>query len=200
MGQLPPGAVTLVETEADVDAFEPADPAALGFVTPDHPVGRRHRRRDSPAAIKVPRDHRAGGGIDLLRKPPTARRRSSRQRPGCDLFVVVGRARIPTYQFQAACPKSRSGPVRNSRSCCSAPTRSTGRPIGDIGLLGISAGAFGAGSRGQRDHRGVSRRALTRTIVNSPRPCRKPRISWSTANCGDVELTAADMAFVNGVE
>jgi 4-hydroxy-3-methylbut-2-enyl diphosphate reductase len=33
MGQLPPGAVTLVETVADVDAFEPEDPAALGFVT-----------------------------------------------------------------------------------------------------------------------------------------------------------------------
>ena len=33
MGQLPPGAVTLVETVADVDAFEPVDAAALGFVT-----------------------------------------------------------------------------------------------------------------------------------------------------------------------
>jgi 4-hydroxy-3-methylbut-2-enyl diphosphate reductase len=33
MGQLPEGAVTLIETEADVAAFQPADPAALGFVT-----------------------------------------------------------------------------------------------------------------------------------------------------------------------
>ena len=33
MGQLPPGAVTLIETDTDVANFVPADPAALGFVT-----------------------------------------------------------------------------------------------------------------------------------------------------------------------
>ncbi|RWG04943.1 MAG: 4-hydroxy-3-methylbut-2-enyl diphosphate reductase, partial [Mesorhizobium sp.] len=33
MGQLPEGAVTLIETEADAASFVPADPAALGFVT-----------------------------------------------------------------------------------------------------------------------------------------------------------------------
>jgi len=33
MGQLPEGAVTLIETEADVAAYVPSDPAALGFVT-----------------------------------------------------------------------------------------------------------------------------------------------------------------------
>ena len=33
MGQLPPGAIKLVETLADVAALEPADPAALAFVT-----------------------------------------------------------------------------------------------------------------------------------------------------------------------
>jgi 4-hydroxy-3-methylbut-2-enyl diphosphate reductase len=33
MGQLPQGAVTLVETEEDVDALSPADPAMLGYVT-----------------------------------------------------------------------------------------------------------------------------------------------------------------------
>jgi 4-hydroxy-3-methylbut-2-en-1-yl diphosphate reductase len=33
MGQLPEGTVTLVETEEDVDALSPADPAMLGYVT-----------------------------------------------------------------------------------------------------------------------------------------------------------------------
>ena len=33
MGQLPDGAVTLIETEEDARRFEPADPTALGFVT-----------------------------------------------------------------------------------------------------------------------------------------------------------------------
>ncbi|HEY3950953.1 4-hydroxy-3-methylbut-2-enyl diphosphate reductase [Phenylobacterium sp.] len=33
MGQLPEGAVTLVETVADAEAFEPADPANVAFVT-----------------------------------------------------------------------------------------------------------------------------------------------------------------------
>jgi 4-hydroxy-3-methylbut-2-enyl diphosphate reductase len=33
MGQLPPGAVTLIETTADAEAFQPRDPALLAFVT-----------------------------------------------------------------------------------------------------------------------------------------------------------------------
>ncbi|EAU41211.1 4-hydroxy-3-methylbut-2-enyl diphosphate reductase [Fulvimarina pelagi HTCC2506] len=33
LGQLPEGTVTLIETEEDVSAFEPADPSALGFIT-----------------------------------------------------------------------------------------------------------------------------------------------------------------------
>ena len=33
MGQLPPGAITLVETTADAEAFMPRDPAKLAFVT-----------------------------------------------------------------------------------------------------------------------------------------------------------------------
>ena len=33
MGQLPPGAVTLIETVEDARAFQPADPERLGFVT-----------------------------------------------------------------------------------------------------------------------------------------------------------------------
>jgi len=33
MGQLPPGAISLVETVADAEAFTPADPAQLAFVT-----------------------------------------------------------------------------------------------------------------------------------------------------------------------
>ena len=33
MGQLPEGAISLIETEADVETFSPDDPAALGFVT-----------------------------------------------------------------------------------------------------------------------------------------------------------------------
>ena len=33
MGQLPPGAVTLIETTADARAFQPADPERLAFVT-----------------------------------------------------------------------------------------------------------------------------------------------------------------------
>ncbi len=33
MGQLPPGAITLIETQGDIDAFTPADPARLAYVT-----------------------------------------------------------------------------------------------------------------------------------------------------------------------
>ncbi len=33
MGQLPPGAVTLIETRADAEAFQPADPANLAVIT-----------------------------------------------------------------------------------------------------------------------------------------------------------------------
>ena len=47
MGQLPAGAITLVETLADVDAFAPRDASKLAYVTQTTLSVRRHRRRSS---------------------------------------------------------------------------------------------------------------------------------------------------------
>ena len=72
MGQLPPGAVMLVETVADVAAHRAARPRAARLHHPDHALGRRHRRDRRRPARPLPGDRRPAQGGHLLRhhQPP----------------------------------------------------------------------------------------------------------------------------------
>ncbi|MBC7283559.1 4-hydroxy-3-methylbut-2-enyl diphosphate reductase [Hoeflea sp.] len=194
MGQLPAGAVTLVETEADVDAFEPADPAALGFVTQttlsvDDTAGVIARLQARFPQITAP-------AAESICYATTNRQEAVKQAaPGCDLFVVVG------------APNS-----SNSKRLVEVALRAGAKQsillqraheidwdaIGAIGLLGISAGA-----------------SAPEIVVNEIIEAFKARFDATielaetvqeTENflvnreLRDVDLTAADMAFVNGVE
>ena len=58
MGQLPEGAVTLIETVADAERLVPRDPDKLAYVTPDHAFGRRHARDHRRAEGALPQYHR----------------------------------------------------------------------------------------------------------------------------------------------
>ena len=75
MGQLPEGAVTLIETEADVARFEPADPAALGFVTQTTLSVEDTAGIIRGAAGALSRHHRRRPPNRSATPPPTARRR-----------------------------------------------------------------------------------------------------------------------------
>ena len=138
MGQLPPGAVSLVETEADAEAFAPQDPDRLAWIT------QTTLSVDDTAAIvamltrALPEHRRPAQGRHLLRhdQPPgrrEARRRRSRRHD----------RRRRAELLQLAAP-SRGGGTRRlpaSRCSSSARPRSTGRRFANIARLGVTAGA-----------------------------------------------------------
>jgi len=89
MGQLPEGSVTLIETEADVAAFAPADPEALGFVTQttlsvEDTAGLIRALESKFPAIKAP-------AAESICYATTNRQEAVKQAaPDADLFLVVG--------------------------------------------------------------------------------------------------------------
>ena len=123
MGQLPEGAVTLIETEADVADLRAGRPVSARLRHADDAVGRGHGRHHPRAAGALSRTEGAGRRIDLLchHQPPgsgqgdRARRRS-----------VPGRRRAEFVEFARAWSKWPSGPARRCRFSCSAPPKSRG--------------------------------------------------------------------------
>ena len=192
MGQLPPGAVTLVETVADVDAFEPDDPAALGFVTQttlsvDDTADVITRLHSKFPQITAP-------AAESICYATTNRQDAVKQAaPGCDLFVVVGAPnssnskRLVEVALKAGARKS----ILLQRA-----HEIDWEAIGDIRLLGLSAGASAP-------------EVVVAEIIDAFKARFDATIELAetvqeTENflvnreLRDVELTAADMAFVNG--
>ncbi|MCO6409623.1 4-hydroxy-3-methylbut-2-enyl diphosphate reductase [Hoeflea alexandrii] len=192
MGQLPPGAVTLVETVADVDAFDPADPAALGFVTQttlsvDDTADVIERLNQRFPEITAP-------AAESICYATTNRQDAVKQAaPGCDLFVVVGAPnssnskRLVEVALKAGAKKS----ILLQRA-----HEIDWDAIGDIRLLGLSAGASAP-------------EVVVAEIIDAFKARFDATIELAetvqeTENflvnreLRDVELTAADMAFVNG--
>ena len=89
MGQLPDGAITLIETVADAEAFIPADPARLSFVT------QTTLSVDDTAEI-VAALHRRFPAIAAPRKEDICYATSNRQdavkaiAQDCDVLLVIG--------------------------------------------------------------------------------------------------------------
>ncbi len=89
MGQLPEGAVTLIETEADVAAYVPSDPAALGFVTQttlsvDDTIGIVEALQAKFPALHAP-------SSESICYATTNRQEAVKAAaPGADVFLVVG--------------------------------------------------------------------------------------------------------------
>lgn len=192
MGQLPDGAVTLIETEDDARTFRPEDPEALGFVTQTtlsvedtahilEALQERFPAMQAPAAESI--CYATTNRQDAVKE--TA--------PGADLYLVVG------------APNS-----SNSRRLVEVAERAGARmsllvqraseipwnDIGDISTLGLSAGASAPeiivdeiidAFRARFDV--TVELAVTATETEDFPVVRALR---------DVELTRADMAFVNG--
>ena len=89
MGQLPKGAISLIETEADVARFTPDDPAALGFVTQttlsmEETVG-------IIAALEEKFPQMTAPSSESICYATTNRQDAVKvAAPGTDLFLVVG--------------------------------------------------------------------------------------------------------------
>jgi 4-hydroxy-3-methylbut-2-en-1-yl diphosphate reductase len=192
MGQLPPGAVTLIETESDVATFHPADPSALGFVTQttlsvEDTAGIIRALQTQFPEVRAP-------AAESICYATTNRQEAVKETaPGADLFLVVG------------APNS-----SNSRRLVEVAERAGARmsllvqraseipwqEIGAIASLGLSAGASAPEIivdeiiDAFRERYDVTVEiAVTATETEDFPVMRVLR---------DVELTPADMAFVNG--
>ncbi|MVA98802.1 4-hydroxy-3-methylbut-2-enyl diphosphate reductase [Nitratireductor sp. CAU 1489] len=192
MGQLPDGAVSLIETEEDVARFAPADPAALGFVTQttlsvDDTAGIIGALKQRFPAMQAP-------AAESICYATTNRQDAVKETaPGADLFLIVG------------APNS-----SNSRRLVEVAERSGARrallvqraadidwdEIGAIRTLGLSAGASAPEIIVNEIIEAFRERfdvtvdlAITATETEDFPVMRALR---------DVELTRADMAFVNG--
>ena len=192
MGQLPEGAVTLIETEADVDRFAPADPEALGFVTQttlsvEDTAGLIKALEQRFPAIQAP-------AAESICYATTNRQDAVKETaPGADLFLIVG------------APNS-----SNSRRLVEVAERAGAKmsllvqraseipwdEVGAISTLGLSAGASAPEIIVDEIIDAFRERfdvtvdlAVTATETENFPVMRAIR---------DVELTKADMAFVNG--
>ena len=153
MGQLPEGAVTLVETEADVARFEPADPAASASSP------RRRCRSTTPPASSArcrsafPHMHGAGRRIDLLRhhQPP-----GSGQGGGARRRSLPRRRRAEFVQFQAPRRGRRARRREESLLVQRASEIPWDEHRRDLDARPVGR-RVGAGDHRRRDHRGLPR-------------------------------------------
>jgi len=192
MGQLPEGAVTLVENEADVERLEPADPSALGFVTQttlsvEDTAGVIHALQKRFPGIHA-------SAAESICYATTNRQDAVKETAaGADLFLVVG-APNSSNSMRLVEVAQRAG-ARSSLLV----QRASDIPwdaIGDIRTLGLSAGASAP-------------EILVDEIIDAFRERFEVTVDLAvtateTENfpvmrvLRDVELTRADMAFVNG--
>ncbi|MER8456953.1 4-hydroxy-3-methylbut-2-enyl diphosphate reductase [Mesorhizobium sp. M0915] len=192
MGQLPDGAVTLIETEADAASFVPADPRALGFVTQTtlsvedtagiiRALQQRFPELHAPAA-------------ESICYATTNRQEAVKETAaGADLFLVVGAPNSSNSRRLVEVAE------RAGASMSLLVQRASEIPWNDIAgisTLGLSAGASApeiivdeiVDAFRQRFDVTIEL-AVTATETEDFPVMRVLR---------DVELTAADMAFVNG--
>jgi 4-hydroxy-3-methylbut-2-enyl diphosphate reductase len=192
MGQLPEGAVTLIETEADVAAFQPADPLALGFVTQttlsvEDTAGIIRALEARFPEMKAP-------AAESICYATTNRQEAVKETaPGADLFLVVG-APNSSNSRRLVEVAERAGAKMSLLVQRAAEIPWDG--IGTIASLGLSAGASAPEVivdeiiEAFRERYDVTVEiAVTATETEDFPVMRVLR---------DVELTSADMAFVNG--
>ncbi|RWD64350.1 MAG: 4-hydroxy-3-methylbut-2-enyl diphosphate reductase [Mesorhizobium sp.] len=192
MGQLPEGAVTLIETEADAATFVPADPAALGFVTQT-----TLSVEDTAGIIRAlqerfPQLHAAAA--ESICYATTNRQEAVKETAaGADLFLIVG-APNSSNSRRLVEVAERAGAAMSLlvQRAAEIPWDE----IGEISTLGLSAGASAPEIIVDEIIDAFRQRfdvtidlAITATETEDFPVMRVLR---------DVELTAADMAFVNG--
>lgn len=192
MGQLPEGAVTLIETEADAATFTPADPQALGFVTQttlsvEDTAGIIRALQD-----RFPQLHAAAA--ESICYATTNRQEAVKETAaGADLFLIVG-APNSSNSRRLVEVAERAGATMSL-----LVQRASEIPWDDItgiSTLGLSAGASAP-------------EIIVDEIIDAFRQRFEVTIDLAVTATEtedfpvmrvlrDVELTKADMAFVNG--
>ncbi len=192
MGQLEPGAVSLIETVEDADRYVPADPENLGFVTQttlsvDDTAGVIARLQERFPKLAAP-------AADSICYATTNRQEAVKHAAlGCDLFLIVGAPnssnskRLVEVAEKAGAKKS---------LLVQRASEIDWDNLGEISVVGLSAGA-----------------SAPEVIVNEIIAAFKSRFDATVdlavtaeenehflvnRELREVELTASDMAFVNG--
>ncbi|MCZ8179184.1 MAG: 4-hydroxy-3-methylbut-2-enyl diphosphate reductase [Rhizobium sp.] len=192
MGQLPPGSVSLIETVEDADAYEPADPDNLGYVTQttlsvDDTAGVIARLMERFPNLTPP-------SADSICYATTNRQEAVKQAaPGCDLFIVVG-APNSSNSKRLVEVALRAGATRSL--LVQRASEIDWAEIGEIRTLGISAGASAP-------------EVIVDEIIDAFRQRFDAKVELAITTeenehflvnreLRDVELTREDMAWVNG--
>jgi 4-hydroxy-3-methylbut-2-enyl diphosphate reductase len=192
MGQLEPGTVTLVETEADVERISPPDPEALGYVTQttlsvEDTAGVIRALEKRFPALEAP-------ASESICYATTNRQEAVKlAAPGTDLFLVVG-APNSSNSRRLVEVAERAGAARGL-----LVQRASEIPwdkLGAVGTIGLSAGASAPeiivdeiieAFRGRYD-----------VTVDVALTVREDENFPVNRVLRDTEITSADMAFVNG--
>ncbi|RUW44924.1 4-hydroxy-3-methylbut-2-enyl diphosphate reductase, partial [Mesorhizobium sp. M8A.F.Ca.ET.021.01.1.1] len=192
MGQLPEGAVTLIETEADAARLVPADPEALGFVTQttlsvEDTAGIIRALQERFPDLQAP-------AAESICYATTNRQEAVKDTaPGADLYLIVG-APNSSNSRRLVEVAERAGAAMSLlvQRAAEIPWND----IGSISTLGLSAGASAPEIIVDEIIDAFRQRfdvtidlAITATETEDFPVMRVLR---------DVELTPADMAFVNG--
>lgn len=192
MGQLPPGSVSLIETVEDADAYESANPDNLGYVTQttlsvDDTAGVIARLMERFPNLTAP-------SADSICYATTNRQEAVKQAaPGCDLFIVVG-APNSSNSKRLVEVALRAGATRSM--LVQRASEIDWSEIGEIGTLGISAGASAP-------------EVIVDEIIDAFRQRFDAKVELAITaeenehflvnrELRDVELTREDMAWVNG--
>ncbi|MBX8826038.1 4-hydroxy-3-methylbut-2-enyl diphosphate reductase [Ochrobactrum sp. SFR4] len=192
MGQLPEGTVSLIETVADAEAYQPEDPENLGFVTQttlsvDDTAGIIAKLQERFPQLTAP-------AAESICYATTNRQEAVKEAaPGCDLFLIVG-APNSSNSKRLVEVAERSG-ARHSLLVQRAEEIDWDN-LGELSVLGISAGASAPEIIVDEIIDAFSQRFdvtidLAITTVETENFLVNRQIR-------DVELTTQDMAFVNG--
>ncbi|MFD1745658.1 4-hydroxy-3-methylbut-2-enyl diphosphate reductase [Rhizobium helianthi] len=192
MGQLPEGTVSLIETVEDVERYQPTDPDNLGYVTQttlsvDDTAGVIAKLQERFPNLTAP-------SADSICYATTNRQEAVKQAaPGCDLFIVVGAPnssnskRLVEVALRAGAKQS---------MLVQRAAEIDWQNIGQIGTLGISAGASAP-------------EVIVDEIIEAFRQRFNAKVELAITaeenehflvnrELRDIELTREDMAWVNG--
>jgi 4-hydroxy-3-methylbut-2-enyl diphosphate reductase len=192
MGQLPEGAVSLIETVDDVDRYQPADPDNLGYVTQttlsvDDTAGVIKRLYERFPQLAAP-------AADSICYATTNRQEAVKQAaPGCDLFLIVG---APNSSNSKRLVEVALRAGAKSALLVQRAADIDWETLGPVTTIGLSAGASAP-------------EVIVNEIIEAFRMRFDARVELAdtvveTENflvnreLRQVELLPADMAFVNG--
>jgi 4-hydroxy-3-methylbut-2-en-1-yl diphosphate reductase len=192
MGQLPQGSVSLIETVEDAEAYQPADPDNLGYVTQttlsvDDTAGVIAKLAERFPNLTAP-------AADSICYATTNRQEAVKEAaPGCDLFIVVGAPNSSNSKrlVEVALKAGASRSILVQRA-----SEIDWDDIGDIRTVGLSAGASAP-------------EVIVNEIIEAFRERFDAKVDLAITaeenehflvnrELREIELTHQDMAWVNG--